>query len=134
MAQAATAPDPATDGKFAVELTQNERMQIISILPQQGDLATVRKVRLLRDALNLQPEERPKPQTAPGVPVVQPQPIQPKIFSFSLSTRTLIVRQLEILEQQKKFPVDYLDLYDKFTFHKPVPEIHVSQKGDQNEL
>lgn len=110
----ATAPEPVEVPYFEVELTQQERMQLISILPQVGDLALVRKVRLLRDSVNLKADERPKPQTSPGMPMVQQQPIPPKKFSFSRSTTELIVDQLEQLDKARKLPVEYLDLYDKF--------------------
>lgn len=106
-------PAAAEVRHFSIDLTQQERMQLISILPQQGDIATVRVIRMLRDSLNLKPEERPR-VSAPGVPQMAPTPIAAKTFSFTAQTRRIIVEQFTILDKQKKLPVDYLDLYDKF--------------------
>lgn len=103
-------------------MTQQERMQLLQILPQQGTLDLVRKVRMLRDSVNLHPSERPQqpPQTAPGIPAVNPRSheIPPKKFSFTKSTKDLIVEQFKKLDKMAQLPVDFLDLHDKFVEEK----------------
>jgi hypothetical protein len=106
-----------------VELTANERVQVINLLPREGNLAVVRQIRLLRSALNFTAEERPAPapQTAPGMPARQPLPpqIPPKTITITRVMWDLIVTQLTDLEKTKRLPVDFLELYEKFVEAKP---------------
>lgn len=102
-----------------MELGVGDRIVLLSILPREGDLSTVRIVHDLKQALSFSEEEHKSLQmktegdriTWGGGDGVKEIPIGPR-------AHTLIAETLEGLDKDKKITEDHLGLWEKFVDDK----------------
>jgi len=104
------------------DLNVPERLRIATILPEEGDLLTIRLIRDLKRKVTLSAEEikRYKAiQVSEGVQFL-PEGLEPTKIEFYPAEVDLIKKQLKDLEEKGKLKEDLLDLYDKFFAVPPI--------------
>lgn len=92
-----------------------DRLVLLSILPKEGDLTTVRIVHELRQTLSFTEEEH----TDLGIRTEGDQVLWSsngviKDVSIGLKAQVLICDELKKLDQQKTLTEEHLPLYEKF--------------------
>ena len=99
-----------------------ERLNLLSILPQQGNLATLRIVRDLREKLSLSEEEHKEF----GITTTQHEgsvtfnwtnddaALTPREFQFQPKTLSIIIEALRQLDSQKQLRPEHISLYETF--------------------
>ena len=104
-----------------VSLDQAERIQLLGVLPQSGDVTTIRIVRELRESLSFTEEEH----NQLGLKVVDsgdgraiynwnPGVNMRKDFTFKPKACAVIAEALTGLDKRKQLPVACLGLYEIF--------------------
>jgi len=113
---------PITGSVVTKSLNVPERLNLLSILPVQGNLATLRIVRDLREKLSLSEEEF----TEFGVSTIQNQgsvtfnwtngdaALTPREFQFQPKAFSIIVEVLRHLDAQKQLRTEHISLYEAF--------------------
>ena len=104
----------------AYELNVYERMMLLQMLPQQGDMTTLRIIRELRDNLSFSEEEHAllkfgndevgRTRWAPE----GANQVGEKQVAIGAKATEIIAAALKELEAQKKLHIDHLPLWDKF--------------------
>lgn len=99
-----------------------ERLNLLSILPQQGNLATLRILRDLREKLSLTEEEHKEF----GITSEQHEgsvtfkwtngdaALTPREFQFQPKALSIIVEALRNLDSQKQLRTEHISLYEAF--------------------
>ena len=108
-------------------LNLTERFMLLEILPAQGDFATLKIVRKLREALSLTEEEfveygvRTAGQTLDDGTVIPEGRIvwnitgnEPKEILIGEKATDTICEALKRLDREKKLTEQHLDMYEKF--------------------
>lgn len=91
-----------------------ERLQLLSILPQEGNLVTIRIVAKLREDLSFSEEEIKKAGiTWDGPRVSWKKPLK-KEFHIWDTARAIVRESLEKLEKESKLTEGLLPLYERF--------------------
>ena len=109
----------------AVKLSLKERFKLIEIIPQEGDITTIKTIRVLREELSPTEEEQEKfdmkvSQNESGSIVVtwdekkELDEFGLGSFDFTNKEISVISTALSKLNESKKLTEDYIDLYDKF--------------------
>ena len=109
-----------------MELSVFERLNLLNILPKEGDITTIRLVRELREKLSFTEEEHNELQiTSEGDTVkwkteddkgkLIP---QTKEIEFGHTAFGIITNALKKLNEQKKIKEEHLELYEKFVEEK----------------
>jgi|SRR3990167_4087924 len=107
-----------------MELSVLERLVLLSILPREGTVTTVRIMRELRDALSFSEEEHARlafRRTEDGGTQWEADGIGDVDVIIGPRAHTLICESLERLNKEKKFKEDYLSVWEKFV----VPKVEV---------
>lgn len=103
-----------------IELTVEERMQLLTILPPEGSLATMRIVRDLQAQVGFSAkefqaigvkEERQAEHTTMTWDVTK---ARPKRLTFAGFAVALIVGRLQKLDKEEKLNKGHISLYEKF--------------------
>ena len=99
-----------------MKLSVFERLMLLSILPAEGDIITIRIRRELRDALSFSEAENKKldfERDEEGIHWNQDADCSKDVV-IGKKARELIVEALEELAEAKKFTDQHLDVYDRF--------------------
>ena len=93
-----------------------ERVTLLGILPEQGDFATLKIVRKLREALSFSEEElRVLELKQEGQQIRWKAEADPmKDVPIGEKATDIVVSSLKGLNEQKKLTAQHLDLYEKF--------------------
>ena len=99
-----------------MELTVTERLLLLSILPEQGDLTTLRIVRDLQSNLSFSEEEHEKFELVADGGAVKwnPAKAEPKVVDMGRKALDLIEAKLKEMDSKKTLTAQFLDIYDKF--------------------
>ena len=104
-----------------VSLDQAERIQLLGVLPQSGDVTTIRIVRELRESLSFTEEEHDKlglkvMDTGDGRSTYQWNPgvNLRRDFTFKPKACAVIAEALTGLDKRKQLPIACLGLYEVF--------------------
>jgi hypothetical protein len=94
----------------------SERLQILSILPKEGNIVTLRIIRNLQ--MNLSPiaaeiEEYKMENVPEGVKYTQGA-LVPKPFELMQIEVDTIQKALKDLDNKQKLPIEMIGIYDKF--------------------
>ena len=104
-----------------MKLTVRERLILSSILPQEGDILTLRILRKLQSDLSFSEEELKlyKFETLEGGMIRWDNTIeQEKEVEVGEKANDIIVLALSKLNEQKKLKMEHLDIYDRFVEKK----------------
>lgn len=108
-------------GGIALKLTMTERIQAFALLPERGDVATLRTLRGLAERLALSEEEKRlygvvTSQTPRGATHVWNDLGKTAEFDleFTPAETALVVESLKALEAEKRLPLGCLTLWEKF--------------------
>jgi len=98
------------------ELNMPDRLQILNILPKEGNIVTLRIINNLR--MNLSPtaaeiEEFKIEQVPEGVKYTT-SALVPKPFEFLKIEVDTIQKALKDLDTKQKLPIEMIGIYDKF--------------------
>lgn len=99
-----------------MELSVIERIALLSILPAEGDITTLRIVQNLRNALSFSEEEFKDFEimsTDGGIRWNRSKEV-PKEITIGVKARSIIEDSLEKLNREKRLRADFIPLYDKF--------------------
>jgi len=107
---------PRTITKHTEELGVKERLQLLTILPTEGDAITLRIIQDLRRELSFTEEETERFQiVANGQTVNWNRELEiPKAVEMGPKALGLIRERLSELSESKKLLLDYLPLYEHF--------------------
>lgn len=97
-------------------LTIKERLQLLEILPAQGDVTTLRIVRSLREELSFSEDEHKTigfRQEGNQILWNQDSSLI-KDVPMGAKAKEVISTSLKKLNEEKQLPMDYLDLYERF--------------------
>jgi hypothetical protein len=99
-----------------VELSVGERLWLLSILPREGDIATLRTLRDLRAELAFSDEETKTLNVRIEGTATKwdPGKAKPKTIAFVRIAWELTAGALQDLNKKKKLNVECVELYDKF--------------------
>lgn len=101
-----------------MKLSVLERMVLLYILPKEGDVTTIKQVRVLRENLSFTDEERDKlnfrPNPEAGNVTWADGVVQDKEYEFKPYAMNMIIEALKRLNTEKKLTTDHLSLYEKF--------------------
>jgi hypothetical protein len=99
-----------------MKLTVVERLSLLNILPQQGDILTLRIVRELTEALSFTEEEHEALGLTQeeGRVVWKSEADIPKEVEIGTKATEIIHDTLMELNQKKKLLPDYIPLWDRF--------------------
>ncbi len=99
-----------------MELSVGERLVLLSILPREGDLTTVRVVNELKQALSFSEEEHAALEIRQeGDGVVWKETDKTKEISIGARAHVLIADALKALDEEKKLTTGHLDVWSKFS-------------------
>lgn len=114
---------PITGSVITKSLNVPERLNLLSILPVQGNLATLRIVRDLREKLSLSEEEHKEF----GITTIHNDngsvtfnwtngdaALTPRKFQFQPKAFSIIVEALRQLDTQKQLRTEHISLYEAF--------------------
>jgi len=113
---------------FKVSLTPAERLNVLNILPKEGNIITIQSVRRLEEELRLTVEEQVimefeiDPNTGNILNLTKPadnggikwDKVPEKEFTFGDLEKGVVVGALKKLDKQEKLPVYMLSIYEKF--------------------
>lgn len=118
-----------------MEFTIGERMVLMNLLPKEGDITTLRIVHDLQQAisfsesdlekLNVQQEEGQIRWSQAGA-----DEIGTKEVEIGRAGRRLIAKALRSLDKQKKLPLGFLGIYDRFVALTEEPEDEESEEDN----
>ena len=102
-----------------MDLSVKERISLLSILPQQGDIITIRICHDLRMMLALQDSEEEKAgitkkELGGGQMTIEVRNDYETELSFSHKQIQLIIEALEGMDKNKSLTIGHLSLWDKF--------------------
>ncbi len=98
-----------------MELGVGDRIVLLSILPSEGDLSTVRIVHEMKQALSFSEEEHESLQLkVEGDKVTWGGGDGVKEISIGPRAHTLIAETLERLDKEEKITEDHLGLWERF--------------------
>ncbi len=104
-----------------MKLSIRERLILSSILPQEGDILTLRILRKLQSDLSFSEEElkQYKFETLDGGMVRWDNTVeQEKEIEIGEKANGIIVLALSKLNEQRKLKMEHLDIYDRFVEKK----------------
>ena len=106
----------ANNIEYWVSLSVAERINLLGILPAEGDIMTLRQVRELREALSFSEDEHKALgfQTSAQQVTWDGSKDAPKSIEVRGTMGKLIRERLEKLSAEKKLTLDQVPLYDKF--------------------
>ena len=107
---------PRTITKHTEELGVKERLQLLTILPVEGDALTLRIVQDLRRELSFSEEETAELKLVTSGQTVNWDETEdkPKAVAMGPKALGLIRERLSELSEAKKLLLDYLPLYERF--------------------
>ena len=99
-----------------MKLTVGERLVLLSVLPEQGNITTLKVVRTLRESLSFSEEEHKEYQfVQEGMQVRwNDKADQSKEIEIGDKANDIIVLALSKLNEDKKLNMSHLPLYEKF--------------------
>lgn len=97
-----------------MRLGVGDRIVILSILPSEGDLATIRIVHDLRQALSFTEEEHKAFEIEVTDDGMKWEGGEVKEIPIGPRAHVLIAEALEALDKEEKLTEDFLDIWDKF--------------------
>jgi len=111
------------------ELGVGERLQLLEVLPAEGDVTALRIIRSLREELSFSEAEHQAfkietTQLPDGRQTIKWEiPAEkPKRIKVGVKALAMITEALEEKNRQKKLPLGYLPLYEKFIGNGHVDE------------
>jgi len=99
-----------------MKLSIMERIQLLQILPAEGDFLTLKIVRVLRESLSFSEKEHQEFEIKPdGAMIVwNPEKAREKDVEIGPKAHLLIADTLKELDKQKKLMLALIELYEKF--------------------
>lgn len=97
-----------------MRLSVLERVMLFNLLPREGNFATLRAVRRLREAISLTDEERKVFGVRVDGDTVTWERSEPKEVAISESDTELIVQRLKALDVAEKLTDQHYELYERF--------------------
>ncbi|KKL85961.1 hypothetical protein LCGC14_1949500 [marine sediment metagenome] len=99
-----------------MELSISERLVLLSVLPGEGDVTTLKVVRDLRMTLSFSEEEHKEYQFVQEGTMLRwnDKVEQVKEIQIGEKAKDIIVLGLSKLNEQKKLKMEHLPLYEKF--------------------
>lgn len=99
-----------------MELTVFERILLLNILPQEGDITTLRIIHQLREDLSFSEDEHKTLEIRTEADRVfwKTEAAQPKEVAIGDKARSIIRESLEALNAQKRLREEHIGLYEKF--------------------
>lgn len=99
-----------------MELTVKERLQLLMVLPSEGNVTTIRIVRKLREMLSFTEEEHEFYgfEETGGHLKWKPDVPQSKEIEFGPKAHLILRETLQSLNDKKAITEDFLPLWDKF--------------------
>lgn len=97
-----------------MKLTIGERFVLLSLIPQQGNFATLKIVRELQDNLSFSEEEHKKHQFVFEGENVSWKGSSEKEINFGEKATDIIVKAFKELNAQEKLKLEHMPLYEKF--------------------
>jgi hypothetical protein len=93
-----------------------ERIGLLSILPREGDITTIRLVRELRESLSFTEEENQKHNIRLDNGMLTYNNIgeTPKEFEVGDTMKSLISKSLKDLDKEKKLIESHIPIWEKF--------------------
>jgi hypothetical protein len=99
-----------------MEFSIGERITLLSVLPPEGDLLTMRVVRDARNALGFTEEEHKLYQfKQSGNSITWSHGEEKKDIPFGDKAKGIVKDALDKLSKDGKLRMEHLDLYDKFS-------------------
>ena len=119
-----------------MELTILNRIILTRLLPNEGDIFTVRLIKKLREKLSFTDEELKefkiqKVPSSKGSKIVWDPKVNIKTVDIKLigEERQLLLEQFNKLDKEKKVTETHLDIYDKLKkFHEEVDKEKAQKK------
>jgi len=97
-----------------MELSVADRLALLNILPQEGDITTLKIVRKLREELSFSEEEHGILQFQNDGQMIRWNPLEDKDVEVGEKATDIISDALKELNKQKKISVDWVELYERF--------------------
>lgn len=97
-----------------MKLSVLERVVLFNLLPREGNFATLRAVRQLREAISLTDEERKAFGVRVDGDTITWERSEPKEIGISESDGELIVQRLKALDAAEKLTEQHYELYERF--------------------
>lgn len=99
-----------------MELGVGDRLVLLSVLPREGDLTTVRVVHELKQALSFSEEEHAALEIRQeGDGVVWKETDKTEEIPIGARAHVLIADALKTLDKEKKLTTEHLDIWGKFS-------------------
>lgn len=117
-----------------MKLSTLDRISILSILPKQGDILTLRIVRELESTIGFTEAEHKRLnfRTENGR-IYWDEGVEPHDFTIGEVAQRIVRDSLIALERNKQLPLDHLSLYERFVEAKePAPEPELVVAGAAN--
>ena len=98
-----------------MKLSVNDRLILLSIIPQQGDFTTLKIIRDMRDDLSFSEEEHKKLKFRREAELTYwEEGLEDKEINFGEKATDIIVDAFKKLNEQKKLRIEHMELYEKF--------------------
>lgn len=107
---------------FRIKLTLLERLMVMSSLPQQEDVTTLRLVRVLREKLSLTEQEHGAHYEVDTRAFVRLNEARERAYTFTAFEVAQLVSALRKLNTEKRLTEQHLSLWDKFIDSPQVSE------------
>ena len=99
-----------------MKLTVKERVVLANILPEQGDITSLKQVRVLREALSFTDKENKEFEVIVEGPMIKWNDEKIRLVEIPITEMMtkIIARKLRDLNKTKKLRDDMISLWDKF--------------------
>lgn len=99
-----------------MKLTVKERVVLANMLPEQGDITSLKQVRVLREALSFTDKENKEFEILVEGPMIKWNDEKVKLVEIPITEMMtkIIARKLRDLNKAKKLRDDMISLWDKF--------------------
>ena len=97
-----------------MRLSVADRLALLNILPQEGDITTLKIVRKLREELSFSEEEHAILQFQNDGQMIRWNPLEDKDVEVGEKATDIISDAFKELNKQKKISVDWVELYERF--------------------
>lgn len=119
-----------------MEFSITERISLMSVLPKEGDIVTLRILRDLQAELGFSEEELEVLKLVQGAGQVRWDPegaeaVGQKEIQVGRAARRLVAKTLKSLEKQKKLPLAFIDLYERFVKEEDESEEESEEEGGE---
>lgn len=98
-----------------MKLSVNNRLILLSIIPQQGDFTTLKIIRDMKDELSFSEEDHKKLQFRLEEETIHwEEGFEDKEVNFGEKATDIIIDAFKKLDGQKKLRIEHMELYEKF--------------------